>query len=249
MRYLVISFLLLSLTVQAQVSYPVDKVKNYILRYKYLAVQNMVDFRIPASIIMGQALLESGYGSSPLALKANNHFGIKCKPEWRGRTYHYNDDAPHECFRCYPSVEESFKDHAVFLANRIYYKSLFNLNMSDYKAWAKGLKKAGYATNPQYAYKLIELIERYELQQLDKEAVDIIVLNEQRKAQALQNITLKQFDALCPIYILNYRQYELLNFNQSLDFNCHNTDDNLQEVSNACLDIAISVAYLRDEEE
>lgn len=253
LRIYFLSFLLaVSFFVSAQIDYPEGKVSDYINRFRHIAVQNMIEYKIPASIIMGQALLESGYGSSPLAVKANNHFGIKCKPEWRGPTYHYNDDKPHECFRSYPSAEASFQDHALFLANRIYYKSLFFLNPSDYKSWAKGLKKAGYATNPQYAQCLISIIERYGLQQLDKDALSIIVLNEQKKVKDLALLSSRGFDLDIPIVYLNFRPFELLTFNQALDFNCTSfVEVNfVEEVSaNECLDIAISVAYLKEEEE
>lgn len=211
----------------------------------------MVDFRIPASIIMGQALLESGYGTSPLAVKANNHFGIKCKPEWTGKRYRYTDDKPHECFRSYNSAEDSYMDHAVFLANRIYYKSLFKLRLSDYKGWAYGLKKAGYATNPNYAHALIGIIERYGLQQLDRDAISMILLNEQKKAIEEERIALRNFDYQIPIAVVNYRPYELLSFNNAIGFNCvHVSETDINEVRvDLCTDMIISVACLRDEEE
>jgi LysM repeat protein len=142
--------------------------EEYISLYKELAVVNMKDKKVPASITLAQAMFESDYGNSPLALNANNHFGIKCHTTWNGATYHQDDDAADECFRKYENPLLSFEDHSDFLINRERYNSLFELDITDYKAWAHGLKKAGYATNPQYATKLIELIERYQLNLLDE---------------------------------------------------------------------------------
>lgn len=148
-----------------------NSVEEYIDKYKSLAIENMREYKIPASIKMAQAILESGSGNGRLAREANNHFGIKCKSSWTGKSVRHTDDAPDECFRMYDSVEDSFKDHSEFLAYRPYYKKLFTLNLSDYVGWAKGLKQAGYATDPKYAQKLISIIERYELYKLDQEAL------------------------------------------------------------------------------
>ena len=139
----------------------------YIDNYKGVAQANMVKYGIPASIILGQAILESGSGTGPLSAQANNHFGIKCHNDWLGQTVKYDDDAVDECFRKYYNASESFRDHAIFLTNRPRYSSLFKLNKTDYRAWAKGLKAAGYATDPQYPTKLIALIERYQLYKYD----------------------------------------------------------------------------------
>jgi flagellum-specific peptidoglycan hydrolase FlgJ len=139
----------------------------YIDNYKGVAQANMVKYGIPASIILGQAILESGSGTGPLSAQANNHFGIKCHTDWLGQTVKYDDDAVDECFRKYYNASESFRDHALFLTNRPRYSSLFKLNKTDYRAWAKGLKAAGYATDPQYPTKLIALIERYQLYKYD----------------------------------------------------------------------------------
>jgi len=141
---------------------------QYIEKYKSIALEHMKSYKIPASITLAQGMLESGNGNSDLARNANNHFGIKCHKGWEGETYTKDDDAKDECFRKYSSVEESYKDHADFLSGRKRYEALFDLKITDYKGWARGLKKAGYATNPQYASRLISLIERYELQKLDK---------------------------------------------------------------------------------
>lgn len=140
---------------------------NYIARYSQAAITEMYYSKIPASITMAQALHESRYGTSELAVKANNHFGIKCQSEWTGKTYTYKDDDSNTCFRLYDSVAESFRDHSNFLMSRPRYAFLFLLDPTDYAAWAHGLKKAGYATNPNYAYILIKFIEDYNLFQLD----------------------------------------------------------------------------------
>ena len=140
---------------------------EYIAQYKGIAIDEMNRYGIPASIKLAQALLESGNGNSTLAREANNHFGIKCTPEWPGGKAYKDDDQRNDCFRVYERVEDSFRDHSQFLL-RNRYAALFELNKDDYKGWAKGLKSAGYATNPRYAELLINLIERYELHQYDR---------------------------------------------------------------------------------
>lgn len=140
--------------------------EEYIKRYKDIAINQMKNYAIPASIILAQACLESADGNSPLAKEANNHFGIKCH-NWKGETYTYSDDKENECFRKYNNPEESFRDHSDFLKYRERYQFLFELNTTDYKAWAHGLKKAGYATNPNYAQMLIKIIEEYSLFRYD----------------------------------------------------------------------------------
>ena len=139
---------------------------NYIERYKDIAISEMNKYGIPASIKLAQALLESGNGNSSLAKDANNHFGIKCGGTWTGKSVLKSDDNPNDCFRVYDNPEQSFKDHSQFLLRKRYEK-LFSLNKNDYKGWAKGLKEAGYATNPRYPELLIDLIERYELYKFD----------------------------------------------------------------------------------
>lgn len=135
---------------------------NYINKYKNLAISQMYEYGIPASITLAQGLLESGAGSSELATKGNNHFGIKCGSSWTGPTMAHDDDRRNDCFRVYKSVEQSYIDHAVFL-QRSRYRSLFRLDRKDYKGWARGLKACGYATSSTYAQKLINIIELYEL--------------------------------------------------------------------------------------
>lgn len=142
-------------------------IENYIARYHKLAVKEMKKAGIPASITLAQALLESGYGKSKLARKAKNHFGIKCTGEWKGRKFYKDDDQKDECFRRYGSVKDSYRDHSKFL-QRARYTELFELDIKDYKGWAYGLKKAGYATNPGYPQLLISIIERYHLDRFDK---------------------------------------------------------------------------------
>jgi LysM repeat protein len=142
--------------------------EQYISQFKEAAIADMKKTGVPASITMAQGMFESDYGNSSLAKVAKNHFGVKCHKDWGGDTYYMDDDAPNECFRKYNSVEESYDDHSNFLRTRDRYKFLFDLSITDYKGWAKGLKQAGYATNPAYADKLIEIIERYNLQALDE---------------------------------------------------------------------------------
>lgn len=139
---------------------------EYIDRYKDIAIAEMDRYGIPASIKLAQAILESGNGTSYLATKANNHFGIKCGGVWKGRTVSRQDDNPNDCFRAYDNPEQSFRDHSEFLMRKRYEK-LFSLDKNDYKGWAYGLKAAGYATNPKYPELLISLIERYRLDQYD----------------------------------------------------------------------------------
>lgn len=142
---------------------------QYIEQYKDIAIREMKEFGIPASITLAQACLESGDGKSRLSKEGNNHFGIKCHNDWEGGKMYHDDDAKGECFRVYTHAEESFKDHSVFLKYRQRYAFLFELDPKDYKAWAHGLKKAGYATNPQYGPILIKIIEEYELHKYDSE--------------------------------------------------------------------------------
>ncbi len=140
---------------------------QYIQKFAHYAVEEMEKYKIPASITLAQGLLETGGGQSILAQQGNNHFGIKCKENWTGRTMKYTDDAPNECFRVYDDPKQSYEDHSIFLANRPFYRGLFSLDPKDYKAWAHGLKKAGYATNPRYAHILIAKIEKYRLFEFD----------------------------------------------------------------------------------
>jgi len=145
--------------------------EEYIAKYREDAIKDMVKTGVPACITLAQGILESESGNSKLAQEANNHFGIKCHKEWEGKTFHQDDDARDECFRKYSTVLESYDDHSDFLKTRSRYAFLFELDVTDYKGWAHGLKKAGYATNPNYAHKLIDLIERYNLEAVNNEAI------------------------------------------------------------------------------
>lgn len=141
--------------------------EQYIEAYSRWAIWEMYEYGIPASITLAQGLLESSWGNSPLAREANNHFGIKCHTAWNGLKYYMDDDSAQECFRVYPTVLESYRDHSLFLRTRSRYASLFDLDRQDFIAWAKGLKAAGYATNPKYAEILIKSIEDNELFRFD----------------------------------------------------------------------------------
>jgi len=155
--------------------------EEYIQMYKKIAIEEMNSFRIPASITLAQGILESANGNSSLAKKAKNHFGIKCHKGWNGKTYHMDDDAKDECFRKYSDPYESFKDHSIFLSTRDRYAFLFSLELTDYKGWAHGLKKAGYATNPKYPQLLIKIIEDYNLNQYDNAKFKDLAKNKKSK--------------------------------------------------------------------
>lgn len=144
-----------------------QRYQQYIDQYRDIAIEQMLRWKIPASITLAQGVLESGAGNSELTRKGSNHFGIKCHG-WSGRTVYHDDDARNECFRAYESDFDSFEDHSRFLASGQRYRSLFKLKTTDYKGWAKGLKAAGYATNPRYAQSLIDIIQLYRLYQYDK---------------------------------------------------------------------------------
>ena len=149
-----------------------EKVQNYVNQYKDLAMSEMRRTGVPASITLAQGILESQSGESKLAQKSNNHFGIKCKTEWTGEKTYHDDDLRQECFRVYPSVEDSYKDHSDFLKNREYYTALFKLDPTDDKGWAYGLKKAGYATEKDYPTRLLKLIADYDLHQYSVQALE-----------------------------------------------------------------------------
>jgi len=161
-------FLIIALLVSGQMV-KADKItrEGYIQQFKDLAVKEMKRTGIPASITLAQGIIESSNGNSRLARKGNNHFGIKCH-DWRGKTIRINDDKRNECFRKYNSVYDSYMDHSEFLTTRSRYAFLFRLKTTDYKSWARGLKKAGYATNPRYAHILIKIIEEENLHKYDQ---------------------------------------------------------------------------------
>jgi len=158
-----------------------NKSELYIKKYKDIAISEMNSYGIPASITLAQGILESGNGESRLAVDGNNHFGIKCHNNWNGETIIEDDDEKGECFRKYSNVGDSFRDHSLFLKERSRYEFLFEYKITNYKKWARGLKKAGYATNPKYASLLINIIKKYNLTQYDN-------LSSDRKKIFLSNI-------------------------------------------------------------
>jgi LysM repeat protein len=164
-------FLLLSLQLTAQNTSFDTKALAYVQQYASWAIEEQQRVGIPAAITLAQGIYETSAGESELATQANNHFGIKCKKEWKGATFAHTDDAPNECFRKYKSAQESYVDHSNYLKTSLRYAELFDYDVQDYTAWAKGLKRCGYATNPAYAQKLIKMIEDYHLQQYTLAAI------------------------------------------------------------------------------
>lgn len=169
----------------------------YIEQFATLAVEEMYRSGVPASITLAQGLLESRYGLSELAVKGNNHFGIKCHNNWNGKKIYYDDDAKGECFRKYPSPEQSYRDHSDFLRYRDRYKFLFDYNTTDYKSWANGLKKAGYATDPSYASKLIRIIEDYRLYEYDDKPASF-AKSDRKSRKESKRVTVKVPEVLPP---------------------------------------------------
>ncbi|MFT5231864.1 MAG: flagellum-specific peptidoglycan hydrolase FlgJ [Saprospiraceae bacterium] len=165
-----------------------DVVANYIATYSEIAKQEMDTYGIPASITLAQGILESGAGRGELTRKAQNHFGIKCHSGWTGERAYHDDDELQECFRKYTDPQSSFRDHSLFLSQRSRYKSLFSLERDDYKGWAKGLRKAGYATDPKYPDKLISIIERYDLEAYDDEVLG----NKKRRKKSISTSEISQ---------------------------------------------------------
>lgn len=198
MKKLVIS--LFSIAFFFHVSAGNDRITNqeYVKRWSHVAMGNMLSHNIPASITMAQAILESGSGNSYLARKGNNHFGIKCHG-WNGDKIYHDDDRNDECFRKYENAELSFEDHSDFLTDNRRYAALFDLKIDDYKSWAKGLKKAGYATNPKYPKLLTDLVERLKLDELDKLVMNtpnsiensVAVLNQTEKVEKTEGNTIQ----------------------------------------------------------
>ncbi len=147
------------------------KISNYIDQYSDIAMDQMREYKVPASITLAQGILESGAGTGKLTMKSNNHFGIKCHRDWKGMKVYHDDDRKGECFRKYSLAKFSFQDHSIFLSTRSRYFDLFRLSKDDYKGWAKGLQKAGYATDPKYPSKLIRLIEKHKLYRFDAQVL------------------------------------------------------------------------------
>ena len=187
-----------------------QEVKDYIKKYKDLAIEEMYRYKIPASITLAQGILESGSGFSKLALESNNHFGIKCHVDWKGPKIYHDDDENNECFRKYDNPAQSYRDHSIFLHERDRYAFLFKLRKHDYKGWAKGLQKAGYATSKTYAKKIIKLIKTYDLSQYDKKRLN-------KKAQKKIDLENNNSAPSIDIREVNYTQYVLAKEGQTYD--------------------------------
>ncbi len=197
--------------------------KQYITKYSALAVKQMRQYKIPASITLAQGILESNNGNSKLAVKANNHFGIKCHG-WEGKKIFEDDDKKNECFRKYKSPLESFKDHSLFLNKYSRYAFLFDYKITDYKSWARGLKKAGYATNKKYPELLINIIEDNKLNVFDDKDVEIEFISEIRNIYMHPNrikyVKVKNQDTYMTIAKdLNLKLWQLQKYNDSKETN------------------------------
>jgi len=186
---------------------------DYINIFYEDAVKEMIENGVPASITLAQGMLESGYGNSPLAVYANNHFGLKCHKEWEGATFSMDDDEKDECFRKYDNVMESYFDHSLFLKSRQRYTFLFNLSLTDYSGWARGLKDAGYATHPNYASDLIDLIQKFRLYELDRNGFipEITDITAYKNSQSEKLLKLKKENRLNKII----NKHTILKFNRS----------------------------------
>lgn len=176
-----------------------DRVTNYINQYSSIAMEEMLQYGIPASIKLAQGILESGAGVGELTLKANNHFGIKCHTGWQGGRVYHDDDERGECFRKYTDPKYSFRDHSLFLTQRSRYQDLFKLRKDDYKGWAKGLRKAGYATDPRYPDKLIGIIERYNLHTYDQQVLGGSIVQQQPDVTKIETYSVQTGDTLYSI--------------------------------------------------
>ena len=174
-----------------------DIKQNYIDQYSDIAIEEMLKYNIPASITLAQGILESSSGKSELTLKSNNHFGIKCHKNWKGGKTYHDDDEKGECFRVYKNPVYSFRDHSLFLYGRKRYINLFDLKITNYKGWARGLQKAGYATDKKYPNKLIKIIEDYRLYEYDAKALGKTV--EEIKSETVDSHIVKKGDTLYSI--------------------------------------------------
>jgi LysM repeat protein len=197
--------------------------EDYIQLYKDIAIREMKRSGIPASITLSQGMLESDNGNSRLARNAKNHFGIKCHNDWKGKGFYQDDDKANECFRTYSIAEDSYIDHTDFLLSKQRYSFLFEYKSSDYKNWAKGLKKAGYATSPTYAGKLIEIIERYELHYFDSD-----LTASQRPASHYKTSRNKKDD---PEFTINIKSRPIYQKN-NVDFIIVKKGDTFYKISN-----------------
>ena len=176
-----------------------EVVRIYIDNYSEIAKEEMVQYGIPASITMAQGILESGAGRSALSKKSNNHFGIKCHKGWTGQRVYHDDDELQECFRKYKDPKYSFRDHSLFLTQRSRYEELFSYKKNDYKSWAKGLRKAGYATDPKYPQKLINIIETYQLYSYDVEVLGKKNKRKKEKSSKVKTYSVQKGDTLYSI--------------------------------------------------
>jgi flagellum-specific peptidoglycan hydrolase FlgJ len=176
-----------------------EAVDYYIDTFSEIAKQEMLLYGIPASITLAQGILESGAGRGELTMRANNHFGIKCHTTWTGERVYHDDDARGECFRKYKDAKYSFRDHSLFLTGRSRYAALFKLDKDDYKGWAKGLKKAGYATDPKYPNKLISIIERYSLDKYDQDILGTSANPVSPETETISTYMVKKGDTLYSI--------------------------------------------------
>jgi LysM repeat protein len=197
--------------------------EGYIATFKDDAIKEMYLHKVPACITLAQGMLESGNGNSPLCRNANNHFGIKCHKEWGGDRYIMDDDSAGECFRKYDNVLDSYSDHSLFLFSRSRYASLFELSINDYKGWCYGLKKAGYATDPRYPERLIEIIERYKLQELNK------IENTPPKSLP-QNNTLRSDLVLREVYRFNHIRFIIAKSDDSFFKIAHDFNIELEDI-------------------
>jgi len=186
-----------------------QNIKDYIKKYNGLAISEMHLYGIPASITLAQGILESASGTSKLAVEANNHFGIKCHVGWDGPSIYHDDDHEQECFRKYNTVDQSFRDHSLFLSERKRYLFLFSLRRTDYRGWAKGLQQAGYATSKTYAKKIIQLINDYNLSQYDNKKLNSIKQDQLNRDNAI-SVDLQIFEK-------NYIKYVLAKEGQFYD--------------------------------
>jgi LysM repeat protein len=205
-------------------------VRSYIATYREIAVKEMMEYRIPASITLAQGIYESNAGRSRLSLEANNHFGIKCHKDWMGKTFSQDDETQNECFRKYTNPEESFRDHSIYLSQHDRYKPLFNLDISDYKGWANGLKTCGYATNPQYADHLIKTIEYYQLYQLD--VTDFSLVFNDSVAQSRDSVRTIGLNAKFDLFAEGPGK-RMVYLNNGLQFIIFRKNDNIKNVAKA----------------
>ncbi|MFI5164416.1 MAG: glucosaminidase domain-containing protein [Bacteroidia bacterium] len=186
---------------------------DYINIFYEDAVKEMIENGVPASVTLAQGMLESGYGNSPLAVYANNHFGLKCHKEWEGSTFSMDDDEKNECFRKYDNVIESYFDHSLFLKTRERYSFLFNLSLTDYSGWARGLKDAGYATHPNYATDIVDIIEKYRLYELDRNGFipEVTEINAYKNSTSEKLLKMKKENSVNKIN----NKHTILKFNKS----------------------------------